>query len=78
MGKERVGLQQSAAALGVILSLAFWGWLWGVIGLLLAIPVMVTIRLAIENVPGLHPLAVLLSERPRTSAPAAEGDTPAG
>jgi len=32
----------------------------------------------LEDVPGLHPLAVLLSERPRASAPAAEGDTPAG
>ncbi len=72
------GRELNLSPLVVIVSLAFWGWLWGVIGLLLAIPVMVTIRLAIENVPGLHPLAVLLSERPRTSAPAAEGDTSAG
>jgi predicted PurR-regulated permease PerM len=76
------GRQLNLSPLVVILSLAFWGWLWGIIGLLLAIPVMVAIRLAIENVPGLHPVAALLSERPRRGRPVAdepaEGDSQPG
>jgi predicted PurR-regulated permease PerM len=61
------GRELNLSPIVVILSIAFWGWCWGVIGLLLAMPVMVAIRLAIENVPGMHPIAVLLSERPRRS-----------
>lgn len=75
------GRELNLSPLVVIVSLAFWGWLWGIIGLLLAIPVMVAIRLAIENVPGLHPVAALLSERPRrgrkAGEPPTEGDSQA-
>jgi predicted PurR-regulated permease PerM len=63
------GRELNLSPLVVILSLAFWGWLWGVIGLLLSIPIMVALRLAIENVPGLHAFGVLLSERPKTELP---------
>ena len=47
----------------IILSLAFWAWLWGVVGLVLAVPIMVSLRLVLENVPATRPFAVLMMDR---------------
>jgi predicted PurR-regulated permease PerM len=37
-----------------------WGWLWGVPGLLVAVPMLVGLRICAEKIPSLHPLAELL------------------
>jgi len=44
----------------VFVALLFWGWLWGVWGLLLAIPIVVTVKVAAEFIEQLHPVAELL------------------
>ena len=44
----------------VFVALLFWGWLWGVWGLLLAIPIIVTVKVAAELIEQLHPVAELL------------------
>ena len=44
----------------VLVSLIFWGWLWGIWGMLLAVPITATIKIICENVGPLHPLAVLM------------------
>jgi len=44
----------------VFVALLFWGWLWGVWGLLLAIPIVVTLKVASELIEQLHPVAELL------------------
>jgi predicted PurR-regulated permease PerM len=44
----------------VIFSLVFWGWLWGIPGLLLAVPLTAVVKIACRNVPGLEPVALLL------------------
>ncbi|OGB20632.1 MAG: AI-2E family transporter [Burkholderiales bacterium RIFCSPLOWO2_02_FULL_57_36] len=46
----------------VFIGLLFWGWLWGIWGLLLGVPIIVMVRVVAEHVEGLHPLAELLSE----------------
>ena len=38
-----------------------WGWLWGVPGLLVAVPMLVALRICAEKIPSLHPFAELLS-----------------
>jgi predicted PurR-regulated permease PerM len=49
----------------VFLSLVFWGWLLGIVGILLAIPLTMTAKLAFEESPKYKWLAVLLGpERP--------------
>ncbi len=45
----------------ILLSLIFWGWLWGVIGMVLAVPIMSTIKIVFANVAILRPLSVLMS-----------------
>ncbi|MAA75748.1 MAG: hypothetical protein CMN28_13700 [Salinisphaeraceae bacterium] len=44
----------------VFLALIFWGWLWGVIGALLAIPIMVSCKIVCDEVPRLKPLGIML------------------
>jgi predicted PurR-regulated permease PerM len=46
----------------VVLSLLFWGWLWGIVGTLLAVPIMATIKIVCENLPSLHFVSALMSE----------------
>jgi predicted PurR-regulated permease PerM len=46
----------------VLLSLLFWGWLWGIVGMLLAVPIMATIKIICENLPSLRFLSLLMSE----------------
>ena len=46
----------------VVLSLLFWGWLWGIVGTLLAVPIMATIKIVCENLPSLHFVGALMSE----------------
>lgn len=47
---------------GVFISLLFWGWLWGVWGMLLSIPLIVIIKVVSQQVEQLHPVAELLGE----------------
>ncbi|MES2740272.1 MAG: AI-2E family transporter [Pseudomonadota bacterium] len=46
----------------VFVSLLFWGWLWGVWGLLLGVPVIVILKVVAERVEGMEAIAVLLGE----------------
>lgn len=44
----------------ILLFLIFWGWLWGITGALLAVPIAAAIRIALLQIPALAPLAVLM------------------
>jgi predicted PurR-regulated permease PerM len=55
----RIAHMNSAA---VFISLLFWGWLWGIWGLLLAIPIIVIVKVVAQHVEQLHPLAELLGD----------------
>ncbi len=46
----------------VTVSLLFWGFLWGAMGLLLAIPVTAAIKIILDHVSGLQPLGHLMGE----------------
>ena len=47
-------------AVAVLIALLFWGWLWGVWGLLLAIPIIGIAKVVSEHIEELQPLAELL------------------
>ncbi len=55
----RIANMNSAA---VFISLLFWGWLWGVWGMLLSIPIIVIVKVVSEHVEQLHPLAEMLGD----------------
>ena len=49
-------------ATAVFVALLFWGWLWGIWGLLLGIPIVVIIKVVAEHVDGMQTIAELLGE----------------
>jgi len=49
-------------AAAVFISLLFWGWLWGIWGMLLSIPIIVIIKVVSQHVEQLQPVAELLGE----------------
>lgn len=49
-------------AAAVFIVLLFWGWLWGVWGMLLGIPIIVMVKVAAEHIDGMQPVAELLGE----------------
>ena len=67
-----LGRQLGLSALVVFVSLVFWGWLLGPVGMLLSIPLTVVIKLGLEANPATRPWAELLG--PGTAAePGARG-----
>jgi predicted PurR-regulated permease PerM len=55
----RIANMNSAA---VFVSLMFWGWLWGIWGMLLSIPIIVIVKVVSQHVEQLHPIAELLGD----------------
>jgi predicted PurR-regulated permease PerM len=52
----------------VILSVLFWGWVLGPMGMLLSVPLTMTVKIALESSDDTRWLAVLMSARPRRRA----------
>ena len=50
-----VGRRVHLNALSVTIALLFWGWLWGAIGLILAIPITAAIKVICDHVDGWEP-----------------------
>ena len=44
----------------VLISLVFWGWLWGIVGALLSIPIASAIKIVCENIEPLQPISTLM------------------
>jgi predicted PurR-regulated permease PerM len=61
----RVSISPVAATVGIL----FWGWLWGVIGVLLAVPLTAFIKIVADADPSLSKIGNLLAERPVTVPP---------
>ncbi|MFH5803132.1 AI-2E family transporter [Alienimonas sp. DA493] len=59
----------------VLLSLAFWGWIWGPTGAVLAVPLLSMTKIVCEDVEALRPLALLLGPRLDRESMAAANDT---
>jgi predicted PurR-regulated permease PerM len=52
----------SMNAAAVFISLLFWGWLWGVWGMVLSVPLIVIVKVVSQHLEQLHPLAELLGD----------------
>jgi predicted PurR-regulated permease PerM len=55
------GRKLGLSPLIVLLSLAFWGWLWGIVGMILAVPLTVICKIILENIRDTKHLAALIS-----------------
>ncbi|MGH8094772.1 MAG: AI-2E family transporter, partial [Chthoniobacterales bacterium] len=45
----------------VLLSLAFWGWMWGIVGVLLAVPILAAFKIFCSHIEPMEPLAEFIS-----------------
>ena len=64
------GQSAGVSQVALLCSVAFWAWLWGPIGLVLATPLTVCLVVLAKHVPGLEFIDVLMSDEPPI-APAA-------
>ncbi len=56
-----MGRKLNLSPLVIILSLAFWGMLWGVVGMILCIPIMVIVMIICAHFAPTRPIAIVLS-----------------
>ena len=47
----------------IIVALAFWGMLWGIVGMILAVPIMAVVVIVCSQIPSTRYLAIFLSEK---------------
>ncbi|AEJ61077.1 protein of unknown function UPF0118 [Spirochaeta thermophila DSM 6578] len=59
------GEQLNLSPVVVLFSLLFWGWLWGVAGMFIAVPLTVIVKIVCENIPQLKAVSILMGTASR-------------
>lgn len=59
-----IGKTLKVGSLVVLVAVAFWGFLWGLPGIFLAVPLLITMREVFANFESTFPLAVVLGQSP--------------
>jgi predicted PurR-regulated permease PerM len=57
-----LGKQLNLNSITVLLALVFFGWLWGIAGMVLAVPLAVSFRIVAQKWPALRPVETLMSD----------------
>ncbi|HBJ33158.1 MAG TPA: AI-2E family transporter [Planctomycetaceae bacterium] len=80
-----LGRSMSMNPVMVFLSISVWGWMWGMMGVFLSVPLLIAARMACERYEGLAPLGMILgadlpkevaSSVPATKAPKIDTGSP--
>jgi predicted PurR-regulated permease PerM len=61
MEPRLAGKRLNLSPLLILLALAFWGYLWGVPGMILAVPLTVVCKIILDNIPETKPVGTLMS-----------------
>ena len=64
-----MGTSLNLSSLVVILSLTIWGAIWGIMGMILSIPITVMMMIVFEEIPSLRFIAIALSEKGQLNEP---------
>jgi predicted PurR-regulated permease PerM len=57
-----IGRKLALNPLGIFVSILLWGWLWGIPGALLAVPILAVAKTICDAVDGLRPYGELLGQ----------------
>jgi predicted PurR-regulated permease PerM len=64
-----MGKQVNLSPVMIMFALIFWGWQWGIIGMLMAVPLTVMINITLLNIPKLRFISVFMSATPEEQIP---------
>jgi AI-2 transport protein TqsA len=56
-----LGDQLDLSPILLLVSLLFWGYVWGIVGMILAYPIMSMIKIVLMNFPQTRPIAIMMS-----------------
>lgn len=45
----------------ILIVLAFWGWMWGISGMILAVPILATFKIFCDHIEPMAPIGEFLS-----------------
>ena len=62
-----MGRRLGLSTLVVFVSLVFWGWVWGPIGMLFSVPLTMVVKIALENTKDFRWVAIMLDTNPSVS-----------
>ena len=58
-----MGRHMDLSPVFVLFSLIFWGWIWGIVGMFLAVPIAAAMKILFSNIEPLKPIAVLMGSK---------------
>ena len=70
------GRSLNMSSFAIVLLLAFWGTIWGIVGMFLCVPIMMLMMIVCANVPSWRWVAILLSKDGRIEAPTPDMSVP--
>lgn len=62
-----MGRRLGLSTLVVFMSLVFWGWVWGPVGMLFSVPLTMVVKIALKNTQEFRWVAVMLEANPSSS-----------
>jgi len=58
-----LGRHMDLSPVFVLFSLIFWGWIWGIVGMFLAVPIAAFMKILFSNIEPLKPVAILMGSK---------------
>lgn len=58
-----LGMKLDLSPVFILISLIFWGWIWGIVGMFLAVPIASLFKILCSNINPLKPIAILIGTR---------------
>lgn len=57
-----MGRNLALSPLVVFISMTFWGWFWGLTGIILSVPLTAVIKIVCEHIESLRPIAIMMGD----------------